>query len=250
MGKAFPAERPGLRARLDRGRRQVGEDRHRRRHATPTATPTVTLKQGKPVTLQNTADGTRYELVLVTVDGLRRRLEGEEVLARLRSEEGFGLIELLISIAILNVAILALVARLQLGSQSRSRAPRRRRPRRCSPTSRWSSTARSVRETSRSTRAARHDRDAETRSTPATRPTARLQSSTSCSGSPPAECNPRQTVHGPGRPLVPRRHVHRRRDADERPRPCKRVTRRRPQDGHRRKALVLRLTSTFDASTG
>lgn len=31
--------------------------------------PTITLKLGKPVTLQNTADGTRYELVLETVEG-------------------------------------------------------------------------------------------------------------------------------------------------------------------------------------
>ena len=90
---------------------------------------TLKLLLGKKLTLQNTADGSRYELELLSIKGSRcpsrrgrslekRRLSADApvVIARLRSEEGFGLIELVISMVMLNVGILAIVTAFNSGA--------------------------------------------------------------------------------------------------------------------------------------
>ena len=62
-GRPVPRGRPGVHAGLGDG--DHGQDRHRRRLA-ESGSQTVTLKKNKPVTLMNTADGTRYLLRLVS----------------------------------------------------------------------------------------------------------------------------------------------------------------------------------------
>ena len=101
------------------------------------ASATVKLRIGKKLTLQNTADGSRYELELLTVQGFvppprrasslqdpARPADSGAVIADLRSEEGFGLIELLISMVMLNVGILAIVAAFNSGALAIKRASR------------------------------------------------------------------------------------------------------------------------------
>ena len=97
---------------------------------------TVKLTLGKVLTLQNTADGSHLQAQAAHGRGLRAAyLEGLDrvkdvlvlpittgVRADLRTEEGFGLIELLISIVMLNVGILALVAAFNSGALSIQRA--------------------------------------------------------------------------------------------------------------------------------
>jgi type II secretory pathway pseudopilin PulG len=53
---------------------------------------------------------------------MRARADNRRMLARLRTEDGFGLIELLIAIVMLNVGILALVAAFNSGSLAIQRA--------------------------------------------------------------------------------------------------------------------------------
>ena len=88
--------------------------------------PTITLeKGGKPVTLMNTADGTTYVLRYVgSAKGLRAaadRAVGGSDYAR---SQGFGLIELLMAMVILNIGILAIVASFNAGIITLNRASR------------------------------------------------------------------------------------------------------------------------------
>ena len=110
---------------------------------------TVTLRKGKATTLVNTADGTlraearrRRQLTTPLQEEPRAAdISAVRLRARVSAEQGFGLVELLISMVMLNVAILALVAAFQSGRSRSSRRGRSRPPPR-SPTSRWRSTAR------------------------------------------------------------------------------------------------------------
>ena len=84
---------------------------------------------------------------------------------RLRAEEGFGLVELMISLVVLNVGILAIVAGFNAGALALLRATETSTAVGARETSRWSSTARSRTRRSRSTRRRSTGR------TPATSPT-------------------------------------------------------------------------------
>ena len=97
---------------------------------------------------------------------VRSRPADEPDVKDLRSEEGFGLIELLISMMMLNVGILAIVAAFNSGAIALRNASDVSTAR-CSATSRWSSTGRSSTPRSRSTRP-RSGRRTATRPTSAT----------------------------------------------------------------------------------
>ena len=110
---------------------------------------TLTLNVGKPVTLVNTADGTRYTIELMpqgtvatasssgsssgrasttTTTTRRAKARGPVVpisplvTARLRHEGGFGMLELLIAMVVLNVGLFALVGAFNASSVSIDRA--------------------------------------------------------------------------------------------------------------------------------
>ena len=88
------------------------------------------MKLGKNLTLVNKDTGARFALKLVyTGDvgedpGLHDRDEEAEVIDRLRREDGFGLIELITALVILNVAIFAMFAMFNAGVLSIARASR------------------------------------------------------------------------------------------------------------------------------
>ena len=84
------------------------------------------------MTLENTSDGQRYKLIALHASGWRPRpkLPIDPVWARslARDESGFGLIELLIAMVILQVALLALVGAFGAGSFALGRASMQHRP--------------------------------------------------------------------------------------------------------------------------
>ena len=118
---------------------------------------------------------------------------------RLRSEEGFGLIELLMAMVMLNIGILAIVAAFNSGALALSRASKTSTAAALAD-SRWSSTAR-YRSLDRAGRERAHDgrqhlqvRSALGASCP-NATTAEL--TTTCAGGPPNECNPSRSITGP-----------------------------------------------------
>lgn len=167
---------------------------------------------------------------------------------RLRSDDGFGMVELLISLSILNVALLAIFAAFNSGALAVARA---------SQTSSASVLADKQMELYR---AVTHSNVAlETSAlagaaldTAYTGDTAwnasATQSNKTCTGPPvPAQCNPRQSVTGPdGRTY--RVHTYIYSENVTNGRAVKRVTVvvRTPAAAK----PLARLTSTFDASTG
>jgi Tfp pilus assembly protein PilV len=167
---------------------------------------------------------------------------------RLRSQDGFGMIELLISLAILNVALLAIFAAFNSGALAIARA---------SQTSTASVLADKQMELYRAithTNVALHTAALPSAAldTAYTGDTAYVagstQSNKTCVGSPlPAQCDPRQVVTGPdGRSY--RVHTYIYSESVASGRPVKRVT-VVVRTTAAPKALA-RLTSTFDQSTG
>jgi type II secretory pathway pseudopilin PulG len=167
------------------------------------------------------------------------------VIRRLRSEEGFGLIELLISIVILNVALLAIFAAFNSGAVAIVRA---------SQTSTASVLADKQMELYRAVLYANVALDSTALTAAASDSiyagdTAynASQTSKSCGGSPPPECSPRQTVTGPdGNSYRVDTYIVAETPFDGRP--VKRVTVVVRKAGVAK--TLARLTSTFDASTG
>ena len=168
------------------------------------------------------------------------------MIARLRSEEGFGLIELLISIVVLNVALLAIFAAFNSGAVAIVRA---------SQTSNASVLADKQMELYRAVQYANIALDTTALTAAAGDATYTgdsaynaLQTSKSCGGTPPPECSPRQLpVTGPdGNPYRIDTYIVAETPFDGRP--VRRVTVVVRKNGTA-KALA-RLTSTFDASTG
>ena len=165
--------------------------------------------------------------------------------ARLRSDQGFGMIELLISLAVLNVALLAIFAAFNSGALAIVRA---------SQTSTASVLGDKQMELYRAVQYANVALDSTALTTAAADSIytgdsaySASQSSKSCGGSPPAECSPRQTVTGPdGNSYRVDTYIV----AETPPsgRPVKRVTVVVRKTGTSK--TLARLTSTFDASTG
>jgi type II secretory pathway pseudopilin PulG len=166
-------------------------------------------------------------------------------MSRLRSEQGFGLIELLISIVVLNVALLAIFAAFNSGTVAIVRA---------SQTSTASVLADKQMELYRAVLYANVALDSTALTTAGSDAIytgdsaySASQSSKSCGGSPPAECSPRQTVTGPdGNSYRIDTYI-----VSETPtngRPVKRATVVVRKSGTSK--TLARLTSTFDAATG
>ena len=174
----------------------------------------------------------------------------------LRSEEGFGLIELLVSMMMLNIGILAIVAAFNSGAIALKNAGEVStasvigdkqmelyRALNCTEialdttavgtangdtTDQCDFANRSIRRRLRWRRPA--DAAADDCGT-MTRSAIRVQ-----------------TVTGPDRALLPRRHLHRHRDAPERA--CGQARDRRRPPGSNTAGQLARMTSTFDESTG
>jgi Tfp pilus assembly protein PilV len=172
------------------------------------------------------------------------RADDCSVRARLRSEQGFGMIELLISVGILNVALLAIFAAFNSGALALARA---------SQTSTASVLADKQMELYRAITFTNVALDSSAVTTAGSDATytgdpafSATQSTKTCTGL-PAECNPRQTVTGPdGRSYRLDTFI-----VSETPpngRAVKRVTVAVRKSGAT--ASLARLTSTFDASTG
>jgi type II secretory pathway pseudopilin PulG len=174
------------------------------------------------------------------------RADIRDVSGRLRSDEGFGMVELLIALAILNVALLAIFAGFNSSVLALARA---------SQTSTASVLADKQMELYRAQQYANIALDATAVSTAGGDSVytgeaaySASQQTKACSGSPlPAQCDPRQTVTGPDdRSYRVDSYI-----VTETPtngRAVKRVTVVVRKSGT--SASLARLTSTFDASTG
>ncbi len=189
--------------------------------------------------------GRRHALRARPQDRRGLRAGVEEVIARIRSEEGFGLIELMISIVVLNVALLAIFAAFNSGALAIARA---------SQTSTASVLADKQMELYRAVLYANVALDSTALTAAASDSIytgdsaySGTQTSKSCGGSPPAECSPRQTVTGPDGNSY-RVDTYIVAETPTNGRAVKRVTVVVRRSGASK--TLARLTSTFDASTG
>ena len=80
---------------------------------------TTKLKVGKPLTLVNTTTGARYRIALVAVgngdDAAPVTTGPDAMMARLRGQQGFALIEMLVAIVVINIGLLAILLALNSG---------------------------------------------------------------------------------------------------------------------------------------
>jgi len=170
------------------------------------------------------------------------------VLSRARSESGFGLVELLISMTILNVAILALVAAFQSGAIALNRA---------SKLSTAAAIADIQMERYRGVTYAAIALDSAALTTAQSDATyagdsaySAVQVTTTCTGSPlPIECEPLRSLTGPdGKPYRIDTYIVLETPADGRA--LKKVTVIVRDAGDLGGRALARLASTFDESTG